>query len=226
MDVGGEFDEWAFEGRDKDMEKRHWHTAKFAVDRMPIEAGDTVVDLGTGSGYIPRFLSEKFNDISIYGLDGSSEMLKKAKYHTEDKKIGFLRGNFEIIPFLDNCVNHVFSMEAFYYAENPYKTLKEIRRILNPGGTFFCAVDYFKENEYSHHWQDSISIDMTLWSSKEYREAFRNSGFYVAEQDNISDLDIEIPPEDAFPLDNWENRENMFERYRKYGTLLTVGVAP
>jgi len=35
------------------MEDRHWHTAKGALARMPIETGDTVLDLGCGSGYAP-----------------------------------------------------------------------------------------------------------------------------------------------------------------------------
>ncbi|MFW5956445.1 MAG: SAM-dependent methyltransferase, partial [Halorhabdus sp.] len=35
------FDEWAADGRDRGMEERHWHTAKHALGRMPVEEGDT-----------------------------------------------------------------------------------------------------------------------------------------------------------------------------------------
>jgi SAM-dependent methyltransferase len=117
-------------------------------------------------------------------------------------------------------------MEAFYYAADPHHALAEVARVLRPGGTFFCAVNYYEENEGSHAWQENIAIEMTRWSSEEYREAFRDAGLYVAEQDNVPDLEIEIPPEDAFPTDDWETREAMVERYRTLGTLLTVGVAP
>ncbi|MFW6321914.1 MAG: SAM-dependent methyltransferase, partial [Halohasta sp.] len=37
---------------------------------------------------------------------------------------------------------------------------------------------------------------------------------------------IEIPPAEAFPTDDWETREEMVDRYRTWGTLLTVGVVP
>jgi hypothetical protein len=67
---------------------------------------------------------------------------------------------------------------------------------------------------------------MTRWSAAEYREAFRAAGLAVAGQDSIPDREVEIPPESAFPTDEWETREAMVERYRTYGTLLTVGVAP
>jgi len=67
---------------------------------------------------------------------------------------------------------------------------------------------------------------MTLWSRSEYREAFREAGLLVAEQDAIPDNEVEIPPESAFPTDDWERRADMVDRYRTWGTLLTVGVAP
>jgi len=40
------------------MEDRHWHTAKHVLARMPVEPGETVLDLGTGSGYALRALRE------------------------------------------------------------------------------------------------------------------------------------------------------------------------
>jgi len=59
MSVRAEFDEWATSGKDRGMEDRHWHTAKHVLARMPVEAGDTVLDLGTGSGYALRALRER-----------------------------------------------------------------------------------------------------------------------------------------------------------------------
>ncbi|WP_066412825.1 class I SAM-dependent methyltransferase [Halorubrum aethiopicum] len=225
MSVREEFDAWASAGRDRGMEDRHWHTAKHVLARMPVEPGDTVLDLGTGSGYALRALRER--DIGRgYGLDGAPEMARNARGYTDDDAIGFLVGDFDALPFADDSVDHVFSMEAFYYATNPHNTLEEVRRVLNPGGTFYCAVNYFAESEQTHGWQENISIDMTLWSRAEYREAFREAGLYVAGQDAIPDREIEIPPESAFPTDEWERREAMVDRYRTWGTLLTVGVAP
>jgi hypothetical protein len=87
-------------------------------------------------------------------------------------------------------------------------------------------VNYYEENVHSHAWQENITVEMTLWSRREYREAFREAGFHVASQDNVPDLEVEIPEASAFPTENWETREAMVERYRTYGTLSTVGVVP
>jgi ubiquinone/menaquinone biosynthesis C-methylase UbiE len=226
MSVREEFDTWAAEGRDKGMEERHWHTAKHVLARMPVEPDDTVLDLGCGSGYTLRALREAGDIDRAYGLDGAPEMLRNARSYTDDPRIGYVRGDFDALPFADDSVDHIVSMEAFYYATNPLQTLREIRRILRPGGTFYCAVNYYEENVHSHEWQETISIEMTRWDRREYREAFREAGLYVAEQDNIPDRETEIPPADAFPTDGFERREAMVERYRELGTLLTVGVAP
>ncbi|WP_436346287.1 class I SAM-dependent methyltransferase [Natronorubrum sp. FCH18a] len=226
MSVREEFDDWAASGRDRGMEDRHWHTAKHALARMPVEAGDAVLDLGCGSGYAGRALRDTNDAGRIYGLDGSPEMATNAADYTDDPQVGFLVGDFDSLPFVDDSIDHVWSMEAFYYASDPHHTLEEIARILRPGGTFYCAVNYYEENVHSHEWQDRISIEMTRWDREQYREAFRDAGLHVAEQDNIPDREIRIPADTEFPTDDWETRDAMVERYREFGTLLTVGVAP
>lgn len=226
MDIGNEFDNWATEGKDKEMEKRHWNTVKPILDEIPIEKGDIIVDLGTGSGYVPRFLCKETQVSRTYGLDASFKMLEKAVFYTNNPKVGYILGNFNELPFKNKSIDHVFSMEAFYYANNPLKTLKEIKRILVPGGSFYCAVNYFEENKYSHKWQENISIDMVLWSAEQYRKNFSKAGFSIAKQDNIPDRKINIPPEEGFPTGSWQTRKEMVERYREYGTLLTVGIKP
>ncbi|MES3517130.1 MAG: class I SAM-dependent methyltransferase [Natronomonas sp.] len=226
MSVRAEFDEWATAGRDRGMERRHWHTAKHALARMPVESGDTVLDFGCGSGYAARALVEADDAGRAYGIDGAPKMSKNAREYTDHDDIAFLVGDFESLPFAENSIDHAFSMEAFYYARNPIAALSELRRVLRSGGTFYCAVNYFEENVHTHGWQDSIDIEMTRWNYAEYREAFREAGFYVAEQDTIPDRETEIPPAEAFPTDGYETRADMVERYREYGTLLTVGVVP
>lgn len=224
MSVQQEFDQWAKTGKDRGMEQRHWHTAKHALARMPVEPGDRVLDLGTGSGYALRALRETREAGSCVGLDGSVEMVHNAQGYTDDDDVGFVGGDFHHLPLAENSVDHVWSMEAFYYSQRPDEVLREIRRVLRPGGTFYCAVNFFEESAHTHEWQERIDIDMKLWSREQYREAFREAGLVVAEQDTIPDREIEIPPADEFPTENWESREAMVDRYRTHGTLLTVGV--
>jgi SAM-dependent methyltransferase len=225
MSVREEFDEWAASGRDRDMERRHWHTAKHVLARMPIEAGDSVLDLGTGSGYALRALTEREIGRGV-GLDGAPEMARNAREYAESDALSFVVGDFDCLPFADDAFEHAVSMEAFYYAADPHRALSELERVIAPGGTFYCAVNYYEENVHSHGWQGNIDVEMTRWDRGAYREAFREAGFHVAGQDNVPDRETDIPDADAFPTEGFETREAMIERYRTLGTLLTVGVVP
>jgi ubiquinone/menaquinone biosynthesis C-methylase UbiE len=193
---------------------------------MPVESGDTVLDLGCGSGYAARALRAAAEAGRAYGLDASPEMLRNARAYTDDDRIGYVRGDFGDLPFAADAVDHCFSMEAFYYASDPRRTLAELVRVLRPGGTFYCAVNYYEENVHAHSWQDGIDVEMTRWSAADYRAAFRDAGFHVAAQANVPDRETTIPPAQAFPTEDWDSRTAMVERYRELGTLLTVGVAP
>ncbi len=225
MKLSDEFDEWAAAGRDQGMEERHWHTAKHALEQIPLEEGDTVVDLGTGSGYALRALNDIGQLSSGIGIDAAREMVRNARGYTEDSTLAFLQGVFEHLPLESDAVDHVFSMEAFYYAQEPELVLEEVTRILRPGGTFHCAVNFFEESQYTHRWQDRIGVDMILWDRQTYREAFERAGLDVAMQRCIPDVEVDIPPEAAFPTGEWDTRDAMVDRYRRWGTLLTVGVA-
>lgn len=225
MNVRREFDNWAADGRDRGMADRHWHTAKHLLARVPLEEDAVVLDLGSGSGYALRALRDRGAG-AAYGLDGSPRMARNAREYTDDRAVTYIVGDFGHLPLTDSTIDHVVSMEAFYYAADPHATLREVRRVLRPGGTFHCGVNYYEENHYSHVWQDRIDVEMTRWSAAEYRRAFTETGLHVASQDNIPDRDTEIPPASAFPHEGFETREEMIERYREFGTLLTVGVAP
>jgi len=226
MRVADEFDAWAKQGRDQGMAERHWHTAKHILARMPVEAGDVVLDLGTGSGYALRALADTGEIGRGFGLDGSGQMLRNAVGYTDNPSIGFVAGDFNQLPFRADSLDHVFSMEAFYYAADPVGTIEELRRVLRPGGTFYCGVNYFEESEQTHGWQDNMEIEMTLWNRDEYRQGFRDGGLHVAAQETIPDREVDIPPASEFPIDGWERRAAMVDRYRTWGTLLTVGVVP
>lgn len=222
MSIGETFDEWAAEGRDESMEERHWHTAKVALEMLPVEAGDTVLDLGTGSGYALRALQER----SIgrgYGIDASPGMIANAAAATEAPNIAYLLADFENLPFETHAIDHAFSMEAIYYADVG-AVLAELRRVLRPGGTFYCAVDYYDENPHTRGWDEFIDVPMARLNRDEYREAFEAAGFHVAAQKNIPDREIDIPPAAEFPTESFDTRADMIEHYRTYGTLLTVGV--
>ena len=98
---------------------------------------DTVVDLGCGTGL--STLSWKGETERIIGIEPSIDMLSIAK-QKESKNITFLEGYSTSIPLEDESVDVVICSQSFHWME-PFATLKEVNRILKPGGVF-AALDY------------------------------------------------------------------------------------
>lgn len=226
MSVRDEFAEFARDGRDREMEAEHWPTARKVLSRMLVESGEAVLDLGTGSGYAARALSEAAGAGRAIGFDAAPEMARTASARTDDPAVKFVAGDFHDLPFESDSFHHCFSMDAFFFATEPRDVLQELLRVLRPGGTFYCGVNFYQANHHSHEVADRLDPEMLLWSAERYRSAFRTAGFRVAAQSHVPDTDTEIPPADAFPTAEFDTRAEMVERYRKLGTLLTVGVVP
>ena len=112
---------------------------KKVVNIVKESAPKTVLDIATGTGDLAINLAETDAD-KIVGLDISSGMLdigkQKIKSKNLDSKIDMILGDSENMPFEDNTFDAVtvaFGVRNFETLENG---LKEILRVLKPGGTF------------------------------------------------------------------------------------------
>ena len=99
----------------------------------------SILDIATGTGDLAINLAET-NAEKIIGLDISSGMLEigkeKIKRKNLDSKIEMVLGDSENMPFDDNSFDAItvaFGVRNFETIENG---LKEILRVLKPGGTF------------------------------------------------------------------------------------------
>ena len=112
---------------------------KKVVNIVKKSAPKTVLDIATGTGDLAINLAETDAD-KIVGLDISSGMLdigkQKIKNKNLDSKIDMILGDSENMPFEDNTFDAItvaFGVRNFETLENG---LKEILRVLKPGGTF------------------------------------------------------------------------------------------
>ncbi|MAG45756.1 MAG: hypothetical protein CMH63_03230 [Nanoarchaeota archaeon] len=96
-----------------------------------------ILDLGCGNcrNLIP------FKKFTCYGLDLSTEMLKQAKIFTKkhNLKVKLIQGNLTKTPYKDNFFNYVLALATLHHLKNPEKGIKEIYRILTPGGQAYIT---------------------------------------------------------------------------------------
>lgn len=105
-----------------------------------INAGDTVVDLGSGAGNDCFVAREQTGETGwVIGLDMTEKMIKKANENSKKigyKNIEFILGEIEDMPLDDDLADVVVSNCVLNLVPDKQKAFSETYRILKPGGHF------------------------------------------------------------------------------------------
>lgn len=217
-----EFNDWAKAGKGPSMEKGHRPVGEQAIESMNIPADARVLDVGCGSGWAARLMAEKAQSGRVVGIDISDEMVRVAQESSSDfPNVEFEVATAEKLPFDDCAFTHAFSMESLYYYEDMLGALREINRVLEPGGVFNCVVDLFEENRPTHQWIDQLKVPVHLLSSAAYRNLFGEAGFTNVRDSRIYDP---RPVPDDYTGGSFATREDYLE-YRSQGSLMIRGEA-
>jgi SAM-dependent methyltransferase len=95
------------------------------------------VDIGTGPGYLGLEMA-KITYMKICFVDIKQEALDKAKKSFDslelDNESEFIKADVRSLPFEDNFADFAMSRGSIWFWQEPEKGLKEIYRILKPGG--------------------------------------------------------------------------------------------
>lgn len=112
-----------------------------------------VLDIACGSGYGSKILRDAGAEM-VYGVDISEETVNYCKEKYIDSQMNFAVGSVEKIPIEDASVDLVVSFETIEHvdANAQINFLKEVKRVLKPGGKFIVSTPnllvYPKGNEF------------------------------------------------------------------------------
>ncbi|MDX6415129.1 MAG: demethylmenaquinone methyltransferase / 2-methoxy-6-polyprenyl,4-benzoquinol methylase [Gaiellaceae bacterium] len=100
-----------------------------------IEAGsdDTVLDVATGTGAVARELIRQ-KGCTVVGLDQSPEMLAEARRRLPED-VTLIDGSADRLPFADASFDALTFTYLLRYVPDPAATLRELVRVVRPGGT-------------------------------------------------------------------------------------------
>jgi SAM-dependent methyltransferase len=217
-----EFNEWARAGKGDSMERGHRPVGGQAIARMQVGVDARVLDVGCGSGWATRLLADYATNGRVTGIDISDEMIRLARESSQSySNVDFEVASAERLPFADNEFTHGFSMESLYYYRNILKALKEIHRVLKPGGLFVAVVDLYWENEATHQWIDILNVPVELLSIDDYRSLFIGAGFVNVRDARVLDP---RPVPDDYTSGSFKSRED-YQAYRREGSLMVSGEA-
>ncbi len=104
---------------------------KIVNDIVKRIGGGTILDLGSGTGYLSIEIAKRAPNLQVYGIDLSRQMVKIARSHA--KGVGnaqFEFGNVADLPFEDDSIDFIVSTGSLHHWRKPAKVFDECYRVL------------------------------------------------------------------------------------------------
>jgi len=214
-----EFNQWAAAGRGDEMEDHHSDITDQTIALMNIQPTDRILDLGCGTGWASRRLARMASAGEVVGLDVADEMLHRAEEaSSEFNNIRYVWGSAENIPALDGLFTKVLSVESFYYYADQNKALRELKRVMAPGGQLFILINLYKDNHYSLRWVGELKVPVQALSEAEYISLLERHGFRNVEAHRIPDRS---PSPDVYS-GKWFKDADELKDFKRIGALLLI----
>jgi ubiquinone/menaquinone biosynthesis C-methylase UbiE len=154
--------------------------AKVAAELGHVGRDDVVVDIGCGPGTGARYAARL--GASVTGIDPAPVMLRVARALTRSRNIRYVEGAAEALPLPDAFATVVWAIATVHHWRDVDDGLREVRRILRPGGRF-VAIERRSPPDAtglaSHGWTDE-QVDA-------FTHACADHGF--------TDVRVERPPQ-------------------------------
>jgi SAM-dependent methyltransferase len=144
-----------------------------------------VLDVGSGKGAFCGELARAGH--SVVGVDPSTPAAAIAKTYVNPGG-DFVLGGGEALPFSDERFDRVISVCVLEHTKDDLRVLREVRRVLKPGGLFALTVDCldspFISETFRRHHREEYRCNQ-LYSDTKLRELLVRAGFEVQETEYL-----------------------------------------
>ena len=160
------------------------------LDGARIQPGDTVADVGAGTGLLALGAVERVGpDGDVLAVDLSVDALTELRSNTAAPNLSYLLGTAEVLPLPDESVDAVLTRSVLIYVETKEEAAAEFHRVLRPGGraSLFEPIN-------SSNLRLSDAVDFSTLGELGDRLRVWNEAFYANPNDpmiNFGETDLE-----------------------------------
>lgn len=139
-----------------------------------------VCDLGCGPGQIARYLKDR--GVPAFGLDLSEKMVEKARKLSPD--IDFIQGDMTALEAEDDSWGGIAAFYCIIHIphEQVIEVLRELRRVLVPGGWLLLCFHIGDETAHLDEWHGkAVDIDSIFFPLEHMQGYLKEAGLEIAE---------------------------------------------
>jgi SAM-dependent methyltransferase len=160
------------------MPLAHGSIYKSVAKVLNLRPEDSLLEVACGSG---RFLKDHASHVhSVAGIDLSEVQTRIAKRRLKDRIAAgtaqIVQGDASRLPWDDNRFSVAASMGSFIGFPKPLESLKEVHRVLRPGGKAVISIEYNAEDGKDHS-KEIEKHGMWIWTEDEMRGMMKDAGF-------------------------------------------------
>ena len=140
-----------------------------------------VADLGCGPGHVARYLHDQ--GVRMLGIDLSPRMIDSARQRSPD--IEFRVGDMRALDLPDGVLAGIVAFYSLIHIGEPEMraTLRELRRVLAPGGLLLVAFHIGEETVHRDElWGHPVSLDFRFLMPSPMVARLIEAGFVVLER--------------------------------------------
>jgi ubiquinone/menaquinone biosynthesis C-methylase UbiE len=161
------------------MNRGHRRVYAWTFDHCPLADGMRTLDVGCGGGGAILELVRRFPAIRADGVDVSEESVAMCRRRVAAADIAnpgeIVRGEAGSLPMAEATYDAAYAIETVYFWPDLIAGLREMLRVLKPGGAAAVAVECF-DPEAARPWKALVGR-MEVRTPEQLAAAFREAGF-------------------------------------------------